>query len=112
VGAREVDHALDLAVAQAAPAQRVGGFEQVLQRGAEAAPGMPEDMDQVPIGQRLDEARAASRQRKGQRAHLAVRRAARQKAWVVDGIGHLAAPQSFEFGRCPAPRHAIGHTLT
>src|SRR5262245_37456390 len=50
VRAGEVDHALDLAIAQAAPAQGVGGFEQVFQRGAEAPLGMLEDVHQVAVG--------------------------------------------------------------
>src|SRR5262245_34190498 len=68
VGARQVDHALDLAVAQAAPAQGVGGLHQVVERGAEAAFCVLEDVHQFVIVHRLHEARAAARQREGQRA--------------------------------------------
>ena len=69
VAAGEGDQALDVAVADAAVAQRRRGLDQVGERAAVAAVGGAQDLDQLAVGQRAGVARAAPAEREGEAAH-------------------------------------------
>src|SRR3954470_5258190 len=87
---------LDIPVADAASAQRLRGFEQVVERAAEAAGRAAQDLQHLRIGYRAGMRRAGAAQRERERVDVAASRAASQPLRVVDAGRHLALPQTLD----------------